>query len=183
MPESNAWETATVPEDIHATSAVSDAEWSTTNWAGTTSSRPGGRPQGSGSAPANAAPAASGSGNVQLAEAPGARPDRARPAQNSPAQATPRQSSPAQSGPAQQAPGNDGRPLRRYQKLLNEAAARNGSAPSSAARGKVDLVEDVPSADDVTLEDSGLVGRKAIERILGGRLIEERGLDGHDIRR
>ncbi|MFZ3454378.1 DNA polymerase III subunit gamma and tau [Arthrobacter sp. 7Tela_A1] len=181
MPESNAWETAAVPEDIHATSAVSDAEWSTTNWAGTTSSRPGGRPQGSGSAPANAAPAASGS--VQLAEAPGARPDRARPAQNSPAQATPRQSSPAQSGPAQQAPGNDGRPLSRYQKLLNEAAARNGSAPSSAARGKVDLVEDVPSADDVTLEDSGLVGRKAIERILGGRLIEERGLDGHDIRR
>ncbi|MCC3298769.1 DNA polymerase III subunit gamma and tau [Arthrobacter caoxuetaonis] len=185
MPESNAWETAAVPEDIHATSAVSDAEWSTTNWAGTTASRPGGRPQGSGSGPANAAPAASGqmgsapgSGNVQLAEAPGAR-----PAQNSPRQSSPAQPSPAQSSPAQQAPGNDGRPLSRYQKLLNEAAARNGSAPSSAARGKVDLVEDVPSADDVTLEDSGLVGRKAIERILGGRLIEERGLDGHDIRR
>ena len=77
-----------------------------------------------------------------------------------------------------------GRPLSRYQKLLNEAAQRNGTA-APAGRGTVDLgyVEDVPSADDVALEDSGLVGRKAIERILGGRLIEERSLDGQDMRR
>jgi DNA polymerase-3 subunit gamma/tau len=78
-----------------------------------------------------------------------------------------------------------GQKLSRYQQLLNEAAQRGGTAPSAAARGKVDLayVEDVPSADDVTLEDSGLVGRKAIERILGGRLIEERSLDGHGAHR
>lgn len=82
--------------------------------------------------------------------------------------------------------GNQGnRPLSRYQKLLNEAAQRNGTAQPAAGRGNVDLgyIEDVPSADDVTLEDSGLVGRKAIERILGGRLIEERSLDGQDMRR
>ena len=68
--------------------------------------------------------------------------------------------------------------MSRYQKLLNEAAQRGGPANTSAARGNVNLVEDIPSADDIRLEDSGLVGRKAIERILGGRLIEERSLDG-----
>ncbi|MFZ3417773.1 hypothetical protein TVC13_16440, partial [Arthrobacter sp. 3Tela_A] len=78
-----------------------------------------------------------------------------------------------------------GQKLSRYQQLLNEAAQRGGVAPAASARGNVDLayVEDVPSADDVTLEDSGLVGRKAIERILGGRLIEERSLDGHGVHR
>ena len=75
-------------------------------------------------------------------------------------------------------PGNGSRPLSRYQKLLNEAAQRGGPAAPAAGRGNVNLVEDIPSADDIRLEDSGLVGRKAIERILGGRLIEERSLDG-----
>ncbi|WP_309080561.1 DNA polymerase III subunit gamma and tau [Zhihengliuella sp.] len=35
-----------------------------------------------------------------------------------------------------------------------------------------------PSDDDIAIEDSTLIGRAAIERILNGRLIEERGLDG-----
>jgi DNA polymerase-3 subunit gamma/tau len=38
-------------------------------------------------------------------------------------------------------------------------------------------VEDVPSADDETIEESGLVGRTAIERILNGRLVEERSVE------
>jgi DNA polymerase-3 subunit gamma/tau len=38
-------------------------------------------------------------------------------------------------------------------------------------------VEDVPSADDETIEETGLVGRSAIERILNGRLVEERRID------
>jgi DNA polymerase-3 subunit gamma/tau len=41
----------------------------------------------------------------------------------------------------------------------------------------LNYVEDIPSADDETIEQSGLVGRQAIERILNGRLIEERSLD------
>ncbi|WP_344040174.1 hypothetical protein [Nesterenkonia flava] len=37
-------------------------------------------------------------------------------------------------------------------------------------------MDDIPSDDDVTLEHSGVFGRRAIERILGGVLIEERSL-------
>lgn len=106
-------------------------------------------------------------------------PPSAAPAQERPAPGHNGQGAPAAQQPA------PGQKLSRYQQLLHEAAQRNGTAPAAAARGKVDLgyVEDVPSADDVTLEDSGLVGRKAIERILGGRLIEERSLDGHGVHR
>ncbi|NJC21102.1 DNA polymerase-3 subunit gamma/tau [Arthrobacter pigmenti] len=67
----------------------------------------------------------------------------------------------------------------RYQQLLDEAARAEAARPQRPDRGAVDLsyVDDVPSADDETLEESGLVGRRAIERILNGRLIEERSLD------
>ena len=230
VPESNAWETAAVPDDIHVSSAVSDEEWASTNWAGTTATRPGAGPGTPGRGPAGNGPA----GNVRpgtaaqpevhgaTAAQPAAQPSRqtAPPPGQSSGQAAgagPNGTSPrpatapaayasapgangsstpqpgAPSGPQAQGPQEQGsqapahRPgqkLSRYQQLLNEAAQRGGSTPA-AARGNVDLayVEDVPSADDVTLEDSGLVGRKAIERILGGRLIEERSLDGHSIPR
>lgn len=73
------------------------------------------------------------------------------------------------------------KPLSRYQRMLNEAAVARHAADSTAGRrpGHVDLayVEDVPSADDETVEESGLVGRAAIERILNGRLVEDRSLD------
>ena len=39
-------------------------------------------------------------------------------------------------------------------------------------------VQDIPSADDETIEESGVFGRAAVERILGGKLVEERSLDG-----
>jgi len=218
VPESNAWETAAAPEEIHISSAVSDDEWANTNWAGTTAARPagqsGGRPSGqapagrpvTGSGFGSAAPSGSGGPSGPGAPSgPAAGIPSGAAAQGSNASATQAASRPGSTGlaspgstrtaaqgnqaqPAEaQAPaGNHGnRPLSRYQKLLNEAAQRNGTAAPAAGRGTVDLgyVEDVPSADDVTLEDSGLVGRKAIERILGGRLIEERSLDGHDMRR
>lgn len=214
VPESNAWETAAVPDDIHVSSAVSDEEWATTNWAGTTAVRPGtgsGTPvhgaAGSGRGPAPQ-PAAHGStASPSAAQAPDAAPKASSPNSSGAAPAAagasaytaapgtggntaPRTGAPAnapgQAGQSevqrQPAPGQK---LSRYQQLLNEAAQRGGGAPAAAARGNVDLayVEDVPSADDVTLEDSGLVGRKAIERILGGRLIEERSLDGHGVHR
>jgi len=71
------------------------------------------------------------------------------------------------------------KPVSRYQQLLDEAE-RKRTEEAAAARGAVDLrfVEDEPSADDETIEESGLVGRAAIERILNGRLVEERSVDG-----
>ncbi len=86
-------------------------------------------------------------------------------------------------GGEQSRPEPDGnahrKPVSRYQQLLDEAD-RKRTEEAAAARGAVDLrfIEDEPSADDETLEDSGLVGRTAIERILNGRLIEERSTNG-----
>lgn len=74
-----------------------------------------------------------------------------------------------------QQPGGDGK-MSMYQRLSNspEAKAGRAQAPSAPAA----YVEDIPSADDVTIEESGLVGRAAVERILGGRFVEERPLNG-----
>jgi DNA polymerase-3 subunit gamma/tau len=71
------------------------------------------------------------------------------------------------------------KPVSRYQQLLDEAE-RKRAEEAAAARGTADrrFIEDEPSADDETIEESGLVGRRAIERILNGRLIEERSVDG-----
>ncbi|MDN3481268.1 DNA polymerase III subunit gamma and tau [Arthrobacter sp. APC 3897] len=161
-PESNAWEQAEPPADVYSSGNLSDSEWAATNWAGTGSS-----PAQTRQAQTTPAPTAS----VQTAPAPAS-------SSAAPATAQPQVQRPAPSPAAGPGPGNDGRPLSRYQKLLNEAAARSGSAHPSPGRSAVNSVEDIPSADDIRLEDSGLVGRKAIERILGGRLIEERSLDG-----
>ena len=176
-PESNAWEQAEPPADVYSAGHLSDTEWAATNWAGNGSSAArqgatGNQGRRDAAVPGPAAPAPGGqhavagqSGPQQASAAPGA--------------AAPRpQSQPAPSSSAPAAGGNGSRPLSRYQKLLNEAAQRGSPANPSAGRSNVNLVEDIPSADDIRLEDSGLVGRKAIERILGGRLIEERSLDG-----
>ncbi len=65
-----------------------------------------------------------------------------------------------------------------YERLKNSPEAQAGRV--AAPKRKVDLpyVEDIPSADDETIESSGLVGRAAVERILGGRLVEERNISG-----
>lgn len=53
----------------------------------------------------------------------------------------------------------------------------SGGADRSGPGRSVDW-DDVPSDDDVTIEESGMAGRKVVERLLGGRLVEERMLDG-----
>lgn len=67
-----------------------------------------------------------------------------------------------------------------YQRLSNspEAEAGRAKAPSRAAATSTAHVQDIPSADDETIEESGVFGRAAVERILGGKLVEERSLDG-----
>ncbi|NUS36123.1 MAG: DNA polymerase III subunit gamma and tau, partial [Pseudarthrobacter sp.] len=69
-----------------------------------------------------------------------------------------------------------------YQRLSNspEAAAGRAKAPSNVATAAT-YVQDIPSADDETIEESGVFGRAAVERILGGKLIEERSLDGSPV--
>ncbi|WP_461169877.1 DNA polymerase III subunit gamma and tau [Arthrobacter sp. Z1-15] len=180
-PESNAWEQAEPPVDVYSAGHLSDTEWAATNWAGTGSSparredrgsQPAGAP-GQASSPRDSSPQAS-----AAPAAPQVRPQQPAPAPSSPTPSSSAPPAPVPSSSAPAAAGNGSRPLSRYQKLLNEAAQRGGPANVSAGRSNVNLVEDIPSADDIRLEDSGLVGRKAIERILGGRLIEERSLDG-----
>jgi DNA polymerase-3 subunit gamma/tau len=67
-----------------------------------------------------------------------------------------------------------------YQRLSNspEAEAGRAKAPARKAEASTVYVHDVPSADDETIEESGVFGRAAVERILGGKLVEERSLDG-----
>ncbi|MBG6183397.1 DNA polymerase-3 subunit gamma/tau [Arthrobacter sp. CAN_A214] len=75
-------------------------------------------------------------------------------------------------------PDAGNRPVSRYQRLLDEAERKRvESAATSNSAVDLRYVEDVPSADDETLEESGLVGRTAIERILNGRLVEERSVE------
>jgi DNA polymerase-3 subunit gamma/tau len=75
--------------------------------------------------------------------------------------------------------GNTGARQSLYQRLSNspEAEAGRAKAPARAAAATT-FVQDIPSADDETIEESGVFGRAAVERILGGKLIEERSHDG-----
>ena len=67
--------------------------------------------------------------------------------------------------------------MSRYQRLANSSEAQAGRAQAPAVAAATTYVEDVPSPDDVTIEESGVVGQAAVERILGGVLIEERPLN------
>ncbi|GAA4758551.1 DNA polymerase III subunit gamma and tau [Citricoccus nitrophenolicus] len=53
-----------------------------------------------------------------------------------------------------------------------------GGADGAPASGSVSWGDEVPSEDDITIEESGIAGRKVVERLLAGRFIEERMLDG-----
>ena len=83
--------------------------------------------------------------------------------------------------PAQEDPASNGsvggEKLSMYQRLANSPAAQAARAHTPAAVANAPYVEDVPSPDDVTIEESGVVGQAAVERILGGVLIEERPLN------
>ncbi len=76
-------------------------------------------------------------------------------------------------------PAGNGK-LSLYQRLSNspEAEAGRAKAPTRQPESAASYVQDIPSADDETIEESGVFGRAAVERILGGKLIEERSLDG-----
>lgn len=124
--------------------------------------------------PAGASSASAGAGPAtMLAPAPAATPVAvpAAPAAANPAASTPAASSPAASSPA-------GRQSL-YQRLSNspEAEAGRAKAPARAVAATT-YVQDIPSADDETIEESGVFGRAAVERILGGKLVEERSLEG-----
>jgi DNA polymerase-3 subunit gamma/tau len=77
------------------------------------------------------------------------------------------------------APAFNGK-LSLYQRLSNspEAEAGRAKAPARQVESAEPYTQDIPSADDETIEESGVFGRAAVERILGGKLIEERSLDG-----
>ncbi|GAA1775760.1 hypothetical protein GCM10009712_24580 [Pseudarthrobacter sulfonivorans] len=68
-----------------------------------------------------------------------------------------------------------------YQRLSNSPEAEAGRAKAPARAAAATYVQDIPSADDETIEESGVFGRAAVERILGGKLIEERSPDGTPI--
>ncbi|GAA3327485.1 DNA polymerase III subunit gamma and tau [Paeniglutamicibacter sulfureus] len=55
--------------------------------------------------------------------------------------------------------------------------------PAPVAPVELDETEFVPSDDDIAIEDSSLIGVPAIERILNGRVIEERDAAGNVIER
>ena len=88
--------------------------------------------------------------------------------------------SPAQAAPAPAADPGATVKQSLYQRLSNspEAEAGRAKAPARQAEATKTYVQDIPSADDETIEESGVFGRAAVERILGGKLVEERSLDG-----
>jgi len=67
-----------------------------------------------------------------------------------------------------------------YQRLTNSPEAQAGrvQAPVRTQAAPTAVTEDIPSPEDETIEESRVFGRAAVERILGGKLIEERALDG-----
>ncbi|CAL8899871.1 DNA polymerase III subunit gamma and tau [Kocuria varians] len=72
----------------------------------------------------------------------------------------------------------------RHAAAIAAASAANGQSSEAPGNnsGRGNAAEDenfVPGADDESLEDSSLYGRAAIERILGGMLIDERAHDAH----
>jgi DNA polymerase-3 subunit gamma/tau len=110
----------------------------------------------------------------------------AAPAVAAPAPAAPpRQQVPAGAPAPAPAAGRTETRQSLYQRLSNspEAEAGRAKAPARAAAASSAYVQDIPSADDETIEESGVFGRAAVERILGGKLIEERSLDGTPVTR
>jgi len=80
--------------------------------------------------------------------------------------------------------------MSRYQQRMNQAKDSAPSpAPVQSASGwggaptPPPVVEDpaefVPSEDDIEVEDSTLIGVPAVERLLGGIVIEQRDVNGN----
>lgn len=166
---------AQVPQSIPVTSAGTsvDAEWGLAVPSPAPAS--GSTPQqvaGSASAPASApAPAAVPAREYAMAAAAPAGTLGAASAQAAAAPAPPASAAP---------PAAAGTRQSLYQRLSTspEAVAGRVKSPSRAESPAAAYVQDIPSADDETIEESGVFGRAAVERILGGKLVEERALDG-----
>ncbi|WP_235780123.1 DNA polymerase III subunit gamma and tau [Sinomonas notoginsengisoli] len=103
------------------------------------------------------------------AAAPSYEPAAAQPPQRAPQPPTDGASRP---------PHDPGRKLSMYERLSRKAAQERSQAQKPEPVQNQQYVEDIPSADDETIEQSSVFGRTAVERILGGKLIEERSLDG-----
>ncbi|MDO5493214.1 MAG: DNA polymerase III subunit gamma and tau [Nesterenkonia sp.] len=120
----------------------------------------------------------------------------ARPSQSAP---TPTQDSPRAPGPADPAdqkgtpaPSSsspDSSPASSKIAAIRDRMARRQEpeAPSEPPPPPPDPAEppppedEVPSDDDIAVEDSAVFGRRAVERLLGGTLVEERSLTGEPL--
>jgi DNA polymerase-3 subunit gamma/tau len=71
-----------------------------------------------------------------------------------------------------------GEKLSMYQRLSTSPEALAGRTRVQPRPVDAPHVEDGPSPDDVTIEESGVAGQAAVERILGGQLVEEKPLNG-----
>lgn len=145
-------------------------------------------PAAGGSAAGNSAPALAGPGSQAPAsdrEAP--VPERAEVREYAMASAAPAPAQTPAVAPAalQPAPATSASAAQArqslYQRLSNSPEAEAGRAKAPARVAAATYVQDIPSADDETIEESGVFGRAAVERILGGKLIEERSPDGTPI--
>lgn len=154
-----------------APSAVPAAEWSAPSWSAPAPAAVSATASPTGAPPASASPAAGSQGGGETSRSAVAL-----------AQAT--DQAPAQPQTPASAPSGIGKQSL-YQRLSNspEAMAGREQAPARAAAAPGSAVEDIPSADDVTIEESGVFGRAAVERILGGKLLEERSLVGNPVMR
>ncbi|NUT72515.1 DNA polymerase III subunit gamma and tau [Pseudarthrobacter sp. C4D7] len=147
-------------------------------------------------ASAHGAVAQAAAAQASVSPAPGAHASAPAPTAQAPTQtagmhasvtqapAAPARPQPGSAAPAAaQAPGRTETRQSLYQRLSNspEAEAGRAKAPARAAAAPSAYVQDIPSADDETIEESGVFGRAAVERILGGKLIEERSLDGSPV--
>ena len=132
--------------------------------------------------------------------APGAQPPTApapeahrapAPAAPNPVQPTaPSWGAPPPASNTPSAPAMPAGRMSRYQQLMNQSKdAAQAPAPVQEASGwggaptEPPVVEDpqefVPSDDDIEVEDSTLIGVPAIERLLGGMVIEQRDVNGN----
>ncbi|YCQ21250.1 DNA polymerase III subunit gamma and tau [Arthrobacter sp. Z1-9] len=180
--------TAQIPPSIPVTNAAAsvDAEWglaptaASATKAGTraTIAEPAAQsPVPSGTAPSGSAPVPV--REYAMASA-AAAPARTAPAASPVPAPSP---VPAASPAPAESPAAVGMRQSLYQRLSNspEAEAGRAKAPARAVPAAAAYVQDIPSADDETIEESGVFGRAAVERILGGKLIEERSLDGSPV--
>lgn len=101
--------------------------------------------------------------------------DGSAPAAGAPEQATPKQATPEPAAPemVHRPPGPGPRVVTDSTPTAGpRVAAPSGTAAPAAATPAVED-DDAPSPDDEDAEDSGLMGIPVIERILGGRVVDE----------